>query len=397
MLSRTRVTVVCAGVKSILDVPATLQRLETRGVTVVGFRTDEFPGFYLHSSGERLDWRIETPGEAAEVMRAQDALGGPETALIVANPVPLAEQLDPALHDRVLSEALAAAERRKVTGQAITPFLLDYLVRGTGGASSRRIWLPSVEIPTLRDRSRHHGARKAEAPVTEMGLLVIGDVVTDVVALHGGPGLAGLEIGTDTAADIALRPGGSGANTASWAARLGADARILTRVGSDTSEWHGAELRRSGVRPHLRVDPERPTAVVIAMVDVTGERSMLTNRGAGGHIGIDDWDEDLLDGVAHLHLSGYTLFAEPGLRLSRLALAEAARRGVTTSVDPASTGFLRAFGPERFVLETRAARILIPNRDEALFLTGETSVERAAELLSLAYGAAAVKLGPGAR
>ncbi|GIH79495.1 pseudouridine-5'-phosphate glycosidase [Planobispora longispora] len=135
MLSRTRVTVVCAGVKSILDVPATLQRLETRGVTVVGFRTDEFPGFYLHSSGERLDWRIETPGEAAEVMRAQDALGGPETALIVANPVPLAEQLDPALHDRVLSEALAAAERRKVTGQAITPFLLDYLVRGTGGAS----------------------------------------------------------------------------------------------------------------------------------------------------------------------------------------------------------------------------------------------------------------------
>ncbi|MFB9717900.1 carbohydrate kinase family protein [Planobispora longispora] len=228
-----------------------------------------------------------------------------------------------------------------------------------------------------------------------MGLLVIGDVVTDVVALHGGPGLAGLEIGTDTAADIALRPGGSGANTASWAARLGADARILTRVGSDTSEWHGAELRRSGVRPHLRVDPERPTAVVIAMVDVTGERSMLTNRGAGGHIGIDDWDEDLLDGVAHLHLSGYTLFAEPGLRLSRLALAEAARRGVTTSVDPASTGFLRAFGPERFVLETRAARILIPNRDEALFLTGETSVERAAELLSLAYGAAAVKLGPG--
>ncbi|GGS70446.1 pseudouridine-5'-phosphate glycosidase [Planobispora rosea] len=134
-LSRTRITVVCAGVKSILDVPATLQRLETRGVTVVGFRTDEFPGFYLHSSGERLDWRIEAPEQAAAIMRAQDALGGPGTALIVANPVPPAEQLDPALHDRVLAEALAAAEREKVTGQAITPFLLDYLVRGTDGAS----------------------------------------------------------------------------------------------------------------------------------------------------------------------------------------------------------------------------------------------------------------------
>ncbi|GAA4560161.1 pseudouridine-5'-phosphate glycosidase [Planotetraspora kaengkrachanensis] len=134
-LSRTRITVVCAGVKSILDVPATLQRLETRQVGVVGYRTDQFPGFYLHTSGEPVDWRIETPEEAAGIMRAQDALGGPETALIVANPVPVADQLDPALHDRVLAEALAAADAQGVTGQAITPFLLEYLVNGTGGAS----------------------------------------------------------------------------------------------------------------------------------------------------------------------------------------------------------------------------------------------------------------------
>jgi pseudouridine-5'-phosphate glycosidase len=134
-LSRTRITVVCAGVKSILDVPATLQRLETKQVTVVGYRTDEFPGFYLHSSGEPVDWRIETPREAAGVMRAQDALGGLDTALIVANPVPVELQLDPGLHDRVLAEGLRAAEERGVTGQAITPFLLEYLVEGTGGAS----------------------------------------------------------------------------------------------------------------------------------------------------------------------------------------------------------------------------------------------------------------------
>lgn len=134
-LSRTRITVVCAGVKSILDVPATLQRLETKQVTVVGYRTDEFPGFYLHSSGEPVDWRVETPQEAAGVMRAQDALGGLDTALIVANPVPAELQLDPDLHDRVLAEGLRAAEERGVTGQAITPFLLEYLVEGTGGAS----------------------------------------------------------------------------------------------------------------------------------------------------------------------------------------------------------------------------------------------------------------------
>ncbi|MEW9529794.1 pseudouridine-5'-phosphate glycosidase [Microbispora sp. NPDC049125] len=151
-LSRTRITVVCAGVKSILDVPATLQRLETRQITVVGYRTDRFPGFYLHSSGEPVDWRIETPGEAAGIMRAQDALGGLDAALIVANPVPADLQLDPALHDRVLEEALNAAQERGVTGQAITPFLLERLVDGTGGASLE------ANLAAVRGNARLAGA-----------------------------------------------------------------------------------------------------------------------------------------------------------------------------------------------------------------------------------------------
>ena len=223
------------------------------------------------------------------------------------------------------------------------------------------------------------------------GLLVVGDVVTDVIALHHRP----ITPGTDTTADIVVRPGGSGANTAAWAAHLGADARILTRAGYDTAQWHIAELRRPGVRPHVRVDPAHPTAVVIAMVDVSGERTMLTNRGAGGMIGPADWDEDVLDGVSHLHLSGYTLFAEPGLELVRLAMRAARARDVRISVDPASSGFLRDFGPGRFLGETAEAGIVIPNRDEALTLTGEPEVRRAAAALSEHYGVAAVKLGPG--
>ncbi|MEU4094588.1 pseudouridine-5'-phosphate glycosidase [Streptomyces sp. NPDC026673] len=135
LLAGTRITVVCAGVKSILDVPATLQRLETLGVTVVGYRTAEFPGFYLSRSGQPVDWTVTTPDEAACVMAAQDDLEGPPSAMILANPVPEDEQLDPALHDRVLAEALAAAEREGVTGQAVTPFLLGHLVDRTGGAS----------------------------------------------------------------------------------------------------------------------------------------------------------------------------------------------------------------------------------------------------------------------
>ncbi|MFJ3986038.1 pseudouridine-5'-phosphate glycosidase [Streptomyces fungicidicus] len=135
LLARTRITVVCAGVKSILDVPATLQRLETLGVAVAGYGTDRFPGFYLADSGHPVDWRLDTPGQVAEVMRAQDALRGPASALIVANPVAEEEQLDPVLHARVLDEALRACRAEGVTGQAVTPFLLGHLVRGTDGAS----------------------------------------------------------------------------------------------------------------------------------------------------------------------------------------------------------------------------------------------------------------------
>ncbi len=134
VLSQTRVTVVSAGVKSILDVPATLERLETLSVTVVGYRTASFPGFYLHSSGRPLDWTVRTPAEVAEIMRRQDALGL-GSALLVANPVPEAEQLDPELHDRALAEALAGAERDKVSGQRLTPYLLSSLVSATAGAA----------------------------------------------------------------------------------------------------------------------------------------------------------------------------------------------------------------------------------------------------------------------
>ncbi|MEV6763136.1 pseudouridine-5'-phosphate glycosidase [Streptomyces sp. NPDC051105] len=135
LLARTRITVVCAGVKSILDVPATLQRLETLGVAVAGYGTDRFPGFYLSDSGYPVDWTLETPEQVAEVMRAQDTLDAADTSLIVANPVPEAEQLDPVLHARVLADALHACDAEGITGQAVTPFLLGYLVRHTDGAS----------------------------------------------------------------------------------------------------------------------------------------------------------------------------------------------------------------------------------------------------------------------
>jgi pseudouridylate synthase len=134
-LARTGIVVVCAGVKSILDVGATLERLETLNVTVVGYGTDRFPGFYLSDSGHPVAWRVESPAEVAAVVVASAELGTDDRALVVANPLPPDEQLDPALHDRVLAEGLAAAEHAGVAGKDVTPFLLDFLSRETGGAS----------------------------------------------------------------------------------------------------------------------------------------------------------------------------------------------------------------------------------------------------------------------
>jgi pseudouridine-5'-phosphate glycosidase len=132
-LSRTPLVVVCAGVKSILDVPATLERLESLSVTVVGYRTTTFPGFYVADSGSTLDWSIDDPEEAAAVFAARRDLA--PGAVVVANPLPAAEQLDPALHDRVIADALAAAETAGVRGKAVTPFVLDHLHRASDGAT----------------------------------------------------------------------------------------------------------------------------------------------------------------------------------------------------------------------------------------------------------------------
>jgi pseudouridylate synthase len=132
-LARLPITVVCAGVKSILDVPATLERLETLGIGLVGYRTNQFPGFYLTDSGQPVEHRVDSPDEVAAVMAARAELGTDRTALVVANPIGAADQLDPRLHDRVLREALAAAEG--VRGKDWTPFLLSRFHQATEGLS----------------------------------------------------------------------------------------------------------------------------------------------------------------------------------------------------------------------------------------------------------------------
>ena len=125
---------VCSGVKSILDIPATLEVLETRGVPVLGYRTDEFPAFTTRTSGLPLDARVDSPEEAASVVLSHRALRLPG-AIVLAQPVPESAALDRAEMETALAEALREAHARGITGKAVTPFLLDQIREATHGRS----------------------------------------------------------------------------------------------------------------------------------------------------------------------------------------------------------------------------------------------------------------------
>jgi pseudouridine-5'-phosphate glycosidase len=133
-LALSGVTVVSAGVKSVLDIPATLERLETLSVPVVGYRTTDFPSFWLSGSGHAIDWQVDDAAEIARVMRSQDELGHGQ-GIVVANPLPVEKQWDPEEHDRILADAFEAAAAAGVTGKAVTPFLLGFIVEASGGTS----------------------------------------------------------------------------------------------------------------------------------------------------------------------------------------------------------------------------------------------------------------------
>ena len=147
-LGNTPVTIVCAGVKSILDVTATLERLETLNVGVVGFGSINFPGFYLSDSGHTLDWSVDDVNEVADIVAMRSELRIP-SALIVANPLPVEDQLDPDEHDAVLAEGQMLAAKRGISGKDVTPFLLDHFHRSTHGASlmaNEKIILRNAEL-----------------------------------------------------------------------------------------------------------------------------------------------------------------------------------------------------------------------------------------------------------
>ena len=151
VLSRIPILMVSAGVKSILDIAASLERMETLSLPVVGYGTHRFPGFYVSDSGHTLEHAVRGPQEAAALVKARDELGL-ECAVLVANPIDPALQLDPALHDKVLAEAWQAAQDADIVGNDTTPFLLDYITKATDGVSKQvnvEVYRNNVEVGAL--------------------------------------------------------------------------------------------------------------------------------------------------------------------------------------------------------------------------------------------------------
>jgi ribokinase len=222
-----------------------------------------------------------------------------------------------------------------------------------------------------------------------MTVLVVGDVATDVVAVLSGEPAPG----SDRPATIRTRGGGAGANVAVHLAALGTDVVLTGVVGADPAGAAlTAELRAAGVQLAIRAAPGAATGTIVSLVEPGGQRSMLADRGANLELRPEDLPQPPAGG--HLHLSGYTLLDDGPRAAGLAALAAAAGAGCTISVDPASTGPLARYGTDRWLGDTAAATVLLPNADEARLLTGCADAEQAARQLADRHRVVAVSLGP---
>jgi sugar/nucleoside kinase (ribokinase family) len=221
-------------------------------------------------------------------------------------------------------------------------------------------------------------------------VVVVGDLIYDLIARTEGP----VAFGTDTFAPIQAVAGGSGANAAAWLASLGIETHFVVADPADEviGEALVAELERSGVTAHLARDPSLGTGKVFVLVDGAGERTMITDRGAGEALCPEDLPRTLFEG-AHLHLSGYTFSGGSRRETALEALRLAREAGMSVSVDPSSVPLLESVGPERFLEWTHGADLCFPNLEEGALLGKENDPNRVAERLLDHYHGVVLKLG----
>ena len=220
-------------------------------------------------------------------------------------------------------------------------------------------------------------------------VIVIGDVMTDVIVIPEGP----LVRGSDRRARIVSRPGGSGANQAVWFGAQGTPVSFVARVGAADKPHLEAYFRGLHVDPVLVADAERPSGVLVTIVDADGERSFLTDRGANLALSHSDMPVWLLEEARMVVVSGYSLFAESPRAAVRWLAGEAMSLGLPVAVDAASVGFVEELGAENFLSWTKGFSMLFANADEALALAGVGGLEAQMRVLGEHYERVVIKRG----
>jgi sugar/nucleoside kinase (ribokinase family) len=220
-------------------------------------------------------------------------------------------------------------------------------------------------------------------------VLVVGDVMTDIIVRAEGS----LRRGSDRAAEIRSRPGGSGANQAVWLGALGAKVRFAARVGHEDVAALTAYFGQFGIEARLAADAELASGRLVTIVDPDGERSFLTDRGANLALSAEDLDDRMLDGAGMLVVSGYSFFAEGPRRAVRDLMQRARAQGLRVVVDPASVGFLQDVGTGNFLEWTAGADLIFANEDEARVLTGSSDLAEQAQLLGARFSRVVIKRG----
>ena len=389
--ARTPVAVVCAGAKSILDIGKTLEVLETHGVPVLGYQTDDFPAFYARTSGHRVDRRVDTPEAIAAIVAMGRRLGLP-AGVVVANPDPRGRRARRRRDGRTHRGGDRRCRGRRGRAQGPDAVPAAAALRVDGRPQPYRQHRPRAQQRRARRRHRRGAGRRvtADPRAASRHVLVVGDVMRDIVVRPAGP----LRRGTDQSASIRAMPGGAGANQAAWLAHLGMPVRLFACVGAVDLAAEARRLRALGVEPALVGHPDRPTGTLLAMIDTDGERSFLTDRGANDGLTPADVTDALFEGVAWVHVSAYAFVGSPTAEAAGAVIEGARGRGLPVSVDAGSSGYLaEGDAAARLLAAVDGAALFVANRDEAAALTGLSGRDEQAAALATRFALVLLKDG----
>lgn len=225
--------------------------------------------------------------------------------------------------------------------------------------------------------------------MSDKRVLVVGDVMTDIVAVTEGE----LIKGSDRRASIRIKPGGGGANQAAWLSKLGINVALAARVGGADKEAFCAHFRQMNIIPELSTDAALPSGVLLDIVTPDGERSFLTDRSANLALSAGDLSARLLDGTQMLLLSGYAFIGESSRGAALSLLKAAKQRGVIIGIDPGSFAFLEEMGVDNFLHWTKGVQYFFPNEDEARVLTGSADTQEQMKALGQFYDHVIIKRG----